>query len=113
MIAPRSACSPKKAALTCSCRAGSWIKKKVNSDYQLHDGRDRSGVKKGRNRLQRLCRRVYHRKQTMASKDQRPSRRLGKSNPRRVKIITWIVVWAVGGGVVRRTDTPDTEWKWR
>ncbi|MCX6633261.1 MAG: efflux RND transporter periplasmic adaptor subunit [Candidatus Solibacter sp.] len=37
----------------------------------------------------------------MASKDQRPSQRLGKSNPRRVKIITWILgLGLCGGGVV-------------
>ena len=37
----------------------------------------------------------------MASKDQRPSQRLGKSNPRRVKIITWILALGLcGGGVV-------------
>ena len=37
----------------------------------------------------------------MASKDQRPSRRLGKSNPRRTKIVTWTVgVVLCGGGVI-------------
>jgi multidrug efflux pump subunit AcrA (membrane-fusion protein) len=37
----------------------------------------------------------------MASKDQRPSQRLGKSNPRRVKIVTWIVGLVLcGGGVI-------------
>jgi hypothetical protein len=34
----------------------------------------------------------------MASKDLRPKQRLGRSNPRRVKIITWIVGLALGGG---------------
>jgi multidrug efflux pump subunit AcrA (membrane-fusion protein) len=34
----------------------------------------------------------------MASKDQRPSRRLGKSNPRRTKIVTWTVGLALCGG---------------
>ncbi len=34
----------------------------------------------------------------MASKDRRPSQRLGKSNPRRMKIITWIVALAMCGG---------------
>ncbi len=34
----------------------------------------------------------------MASKDRRPSQRLGKSNPRRVKLITWGVALAVCGG---------------
>jgi RND family efflux transporter MFP subunit len=36
----------------------------------------------------------------MASKDRRPSQRLGKSNPRRMKIITWTVgLMLCGGGV--------------
>jgi HlyD family secretion protein len=36
----------------------------------------------------------------MGSKDQRPKTRLGKSNPRRVKIITWIIgLLACGGGL--------------
>jgi HlyD family secretion protein len=36
----------------------------------------------------------------MASKDQRPKTRLGKSNPRRVKIITWTIgLLATGGGL--------------
>ena len=36
----------------------------------------------------------------MASKDQRPKTRLGKSNPRRVKIITWaIALLGTGGGL--------------
>jgi HlyD family secretion protein len=36
----------------------------------------------------------------MASKDRRPSTRLGKSNPRRMKIITWILgLGLCGGGV--------------
>jgi multidrug efflux pump subunit AcrA (membrane-fusion protein) len=33
----------------------------------------------------------------MASKDQRPTTRLGKSNPRRVKIITWVIGLAACG----------------
>jgi HlyD family secretion protein len=49
----------------------------------------------------------------MASKDQRPSQRLGKSNPRRVKIITWAIGVALcGGGVVaayRYTGTTEVE----
>ena len=49
----------------------------------------------------------------MASKDQRPSQRLGKSNPRRVKIITWIIGLAVcSGGVVaayKYTGTTEVE----
>ena len=49
----------------------------------------------------------------MASKDQRPSQRLGKSNPRRVKIITWILGLALcGGGVVaayKYTGTTEVE----
>ena len=49
----------------------------------------------------------------MASKDQRPSQRLGKSNPRRVKIITWTVVAALcGGGAIaayRYTGTTEVE----
>ena len=49
----------------------------------------------------------------MASKDQRPSQRLGKSNPRRVKIITWAVGLALcGGGVVaayKYTGTTEVE----
>ena len=49
----------------------------------------------------------------MASKDQRPSQRLGKSNPRRVKIITWIVGLALcGGGAItayRYTGTTEVE----
>ena len=36
----------------------------------------------------------------MASKDQRPATRLGKSNPRRAKIITWTIgLLATGGGL--------------
>jgi hypothetical protein len=36
----------------------------------------------------------------MASKDQRPKTRLGKSHPRRVKIITWAIgLLATGGGL--------------
>src|ERR1019366_9514409 len=34
----------------------------------------------------------------MASKDQRPSRRLGKSNPRRNKIVTWTAGGVLCGG---------------
>jgi multidrug efflux pump subunit AcrA (membrane-fusion protein) len=49
----------------------------------------------------------------MASKDQRPSRRLGKSNPRRVKLIFWAVGLALcGGGLVaayRYTGTTEVE----
>ena len=36
----------------------------------------------------------------MASKDRRPNQRLGKSNPRRMKIITWVVALALCGGGV-------------
>ncbi|MBS1854534.1 MAG: efflux RND transporter periplasmic adaptor subunit [Acidobacteria bacterium] len=36
----------------------------------------------------------------MASKDKRPSQRLGKSNPRRMKIITWTVALLLCGGGV-------------
>lgn len=49
----------------------------------------------------------------MPSKDQRPSTRLGKSNPRRVKIITWTVgLLLCGGGVFaayRYTGTTEVE----
>jgi multidrug efflux pump subunit AcrA (membrane-fusion protein) len=49
----------------------------------------------------------------MPSKDQRPTQRLGKSNPRRVKIITWTVMLALcGGGAVaayRYTGTTEVE----
>jgi RND family efflux transporter MFP subunit len=49
----------------------------------------------------------------MGSKDQRPSQRLGKSNPRRAKIITWIVGLSMcGGGVFaayRYTGTTEVE----
>src|SRR6516162_3079273 len=49
----------------------------------------------------------------MASRDQRPSQRLGKSNPRRMKIITWVLGLALcGGGVVtayRYTGTTEVE----
>src|ERR1039458_7906373 len=49
----------------------------------------------------------------MASKDQRPSQRLGKSNPRRVKIITWAIGVALcGGGAIaayRYTGTTEVE----
>jgi RND family efflux transporter MFP subunit len=36
----------------------------------------------------------------MASKDQRPSQRLGKSNPRRVKFLTWALALGLCGGGV-------------
>ena len=49
----------------------------------------------------------------MASKDRRPSQRLGKSNPRRMKLITWSVaaVVCVGGAVAayRYTGTTAVE----
>src|SRR5215471_14175571 len=49
----------------------------------------------------------------MASKDRRPSQRLGKSNPRRFKIILWTVVLGLcGGGVYaayRYTGTTEVE----
>ncbi len=49
----------------------------------------------------------------MASKDQRPSQRLGKSNPRRVKIITWTLVLGLFGGgafaAYRYTGTTEVE----
>ena len=49
----------------------------------------------------------------MASKDQRPSQRLGKSNPRRVKYITWaLVIGLFGGGAFaayRYTGTTEVE----
>jgi len=49
----------------------------------------------------------------MASKDQRPSQRLGKSNPRRVKYITWgLIVGLFGGGAYaayRYTGTTEVE----
>jgi HlyD family secretion protein len=49
----------------------------------------------------------------MASKDQRPSQRLGKSNPRRVKIITWTLVLGLFGGAAfaayRYTGTTEVE----
>src|SRR5215472_6721522 len=49
----------------------------------------------------------------MASKDQRPSQRLGKSNPRRVKIITWTIgLGLCGGGMLaayRYTGTTEVE----
>jgi HlyD family secretion protein len=49
----------------------------------------------------------------MASKDQRPSQRLGKSNPRRVKYITWFVVLGMFGGgayaAYRYTGTTEVE----
>ncbi len=49
----------------------------------------------------------------MSSKDQRPKTRLGKSNPRRVKIITWMIgLTLCGGGVFaayRYTGTTEVE----
>ncbi|HTP31228.1 MAG TPA: efflux RND transporter periplasmic adaptor subunit [Candidatus Acidoferrales bacterium] len=49
----------------------------------------------------------------MASKDRRPSQRLGKSNPRRVKMITWTLALGLcGGGVFaayRYTGTTEVE----
>src|SRR6516165_11463494 len=49
----------------------------------------------------------------MASKDQRPSQRLGKSNPRRVKIITWTLMAGLFGGgayaAYRYTGTTEVE----
>jgi HlyD family secretion protein len=49
----------------------------------------------------------------MASKDLRPKQRLGHSHPMRVKIITWIVALAVGGGglyaAYRYTGTTEVE----
>src|SRR5215468_3095956 len=49
----------------------------------------------------------------MASKDRRPSQRLGKSNPRRMKFITWTVgLLLCGGGVFaayRYTGTTEVE----
>ena len=49
----------------------------------------------------------------MASKDQRPSQRLGKSNPRRVKFITWALVLGLFGGgafaAYRYTGTTEVE----
>ncbi len=49
----------------------------------------------------------------MASKDQRPSQRLGKSNPRRVKYITWALVAGLFGGgafaAYRYTGTTEVE----
>jgi HlyD family secretion protein len=49
----------------------------------------------------------------MASKDQRPSQRLGKSNPRRVKIITWTLMLGLFGGgayaAYRYTGTTEVE----
>ena len=49
----------------------------------------------------------------MASKDLRPKQRLGRSHPRRVKIITWIVGLTVGGGglyaAYRYTGTTEVE----
>ncbi|HTS61189.1 MAG TPA: efflux RND transporter periplasmic adaptor subunit [Candidatus Acidoferrales bacterium] len=49
----------------------------------------------------------------MPSKDRRPSQRLGKSHPRRVKIITWVVALGLGGGGVfaayRYTGTTEVE----
>jgi len=49
----------------------------------------------------------------MASKDRRPDQRLGKSNPRRMKIITWILALGLTGGGVwaayRYTGTTEVE----
>jgi len=49
----------------------------------------------------------------MASKDKRPNQRLGKSNPRRMKIITWVVgLGLCGGGMYaayRYTGTTEIE----
>uniref|UniRef100_Q01SG0 Efflux transporter, RND family, MFP subunit n=1 Tax=Solibacter usitatus (strain Ellin6076) TaxID=234267 RepID=Q01SG0_SOLUE len=49
----------------------------------------------------------------MPSKDQRPSQRLGKSNPRRVKIITWTLMLGLFGGgayaAYRYTGTTEVE----
>jgi multidrug efflux pump subunit AcrA (membrane-fusion protein) len=49
----------------------------------------------------------------MPSKDQRPSQRLGKSNPRRVKYITWTLVLGLFGGgafaAYRYTGTTEVE----
>src|SRR3982751_5556135 len=49
----------------------------------------------------------------MASKDRRPSQRLGKSNPRRFKIIMWtLVLGLLGGGAVaayKYTGTTEVE----
>ena len=49
----------------------------------------------------------------MPSKDQRPSTRLGKSNPRRAKIIFWTVGLLIGGGGIyaayRYTGTTEVE----
>ncbi|HYW47206.1 MAG TPA: efflux RND transporter periplasmic adaptor subunit [Bryobacteraceae bacterium] len=49
----------------------------------------------------------------MASKDQRPKQRLGKSNPRRVKMITWAIGLLVCGGglfaAYRYTGTTEVE----
>jgi len=49
----------------------------------------------------------------MPSKDLKPKTRLGKSNPRRVKIITWIVGLALCGGglfaAYRYTGTTEVE----
>src|ERR1044072_195285 len=49
----------------------------------------------------------------MASKDRRPDRRLGKSNPRRMKIITWTLAMSLTGGGVyaayKYTGTTEVE----
>ncbi len=49
----------------------------------------------------------------MPSKDQRPTTRLGKSNPRRVKIITWALALSLCGGggyaAYRYTSTTEVE----
>ncbi len=67
---------------------------------QFHDGGDPLRIaKRGRNRAAASHVAAGLLQETkMASKDQRPSQRLGKSNPRRAKIITWMV----GSGPVRR-----------
>jgi HlyD family secretion protein len=48
----------------------------------------------------------------MPSKDQRPSKRLGKSHPKRVKIVTWTIALLMCGGVIaayRYTGTTEVE----
>jgi hypothetical protein len=56
---------------------------------------------------------LFSNRYTMASKDRRPSQRLGKSNPRRMKIITWTValIVCVGGvfAAYRYTGTTEVE----
>src|ERR1017187_9721039 len=54
-------------------------------------------------------RRQPHTSHTMASKDLKPKTRLGKSNPRRVKIITWAIgLLATGGGLYAPYHYPST-----